>query len=214
MREAQEQGCRSSESRVTRRVLPALTLGILALSGCTLTPRVDSVPDAASQRQAGELSEWQAKGRIAVAGANTGGSGSFTWLQRGMQAQVQMHGPIGIGSLKLTLTDSTIRIETADGQIFEADEAQSELTARLGAYVPARNLRYWLVGVAAPGEHQWSNAADTTTLTQQDWRIDYQRYGVTAGTRLPMKLVAVSGPARVRIVIDRWTLEKLEPLDQ
>jgi outer membrane lipoprotein LolB len=119
-----------------------------------------------------------------------------------------MHGPIGIGSLKLTLTDETIRIETADGQVFEADEAQSELTARLGAFVPARNLRYWLVGVAAPGEHQWSNSTDTATLTQENWRIDYQRYGVTSGTRLPTKLVAVNGPARVRIVVDRWTLDK------
>jgi outer membrane biogenesis lipoprotein LolB len=61
-----------------------------------------------------------------------------------------------------------------------------------------------LVGVAAPGEHQWSSVTDTATLTQQDWRIDYQRYGVTDGVRLPLKLVAVSGPAKVRIVIDRW----------
>jgi outer membrane biogenesis lipoprotein LolB len=85
--------------------------------------------------------------RIAVAGANTGGSGSFTWQQHGTKAQVQMHGPIGIGSLKLTLTDETIRIETADGQIFEADEAQSELTARLGASVSYTTT---CVGVRAP----------------------------------------------------------------
>jgi outer membrane lipoprotein LolB len=173
------------------------------LSGCSLTPRIEPV----TNREPSELTDWQASGRIAVAGANTGGSGSFVWLQHGARAQVQMHGPIGIGSLKLTLTDETIRIETADGQIFEADEAQSELTARLGAYVPARNLRYWLVGIAAPGDHEWSSSAEITTLTQENWRIDYQRYGVTSGTRLPSKLVAVNGPARVRIVIDRWGLD-------
>jgi outer membrane biogenesis lipoprotein LolB len=99
-----------------------------------------------------------------------------------------------------------MRIETADGQVFEADEAQSELTARLGAFVPARNLRYWLVGTAAPGEHQWISGTDTSTLTQQDWHIDYQRFAVTSGTRLPMKLIATSGPAKVRILIDRWNL--------
>lgn len=191
-------------SRLTRHVLAAVTVGMVTLTGCSLTPRIEPV----ANREPSELTNWQASGRIAVAGANTGGSGSFVWQQQGARAQVQMHGPIGIGSLKLTLTDEIIRIETADGQVFEANEAQAELTARLGAYVPARNLRYWLVGVAAPSEHQWSNSADTATLIQENWRIDYQRYGVTSGTRLPTKLVAVNGPARVRIVIDRWALDK------
>jgi outer membrane lipoprotein LolB len=167
-----------------------------------VTPKIADTPS----RDAATLIEWQASGRIAVAGASTGGSGSFTWSQQGAQAQIQMRGPIGIGSLRLTLSDQLMRIETADGQTLEADDAQSELTARLGAQVPARDLRYWLVGLAAPGEHQWSNAADTATLTQQDWRIDYQRFGVTAGVRLPLKLVAVNGPAKVRIVIDRWKI--------
>jgi outer membrane lipoprotein LolB len=204
MRETRDQNWSFFASRATRHVLLVFTVGLATLTGCALTPRVGPV----ANRDASELTDWQASGRIAVAGANAGGSGSFSWQQHGTRAQVQMHGPIGIGSLKLTLTDETIRIETADGQVFEADEAQSELTARLGAFVPARNLRYWLVGVAAPGEHQWSNSADTATLTQENWRIDYQRYGVTSGTRLPTKLVAVNGPARVRIVVDRWTLDK------
>jgi outer membrane lipoprotein LolB len=174
---------------------------LTVLSGCAQAP---SVPTPA--RDVSDLSEWQASGRIAVSGANAGGSGSFTWQQHGASTQVQLRGPIGIGSLRLTLTDTTMRVETADGQVFEADEAQSELTARLGAFVPARNLRYWLVGTAAPGEHQWINGTETATLTQQDWRIDYQRFAVTGGTRLPMKLVAESGPAKVRILIDRWNL--------
>ena len=113
-----------------------------------------------------------------------------------------MRGPVGIGSLRLAVSDQSLRIETADGQTLEADEAQAELTARLGAFVPARDLRYWLIGVAAPGDHQWT--ADATILMQQDWRIEYQRFGVTDGVRLPLKLVAVSGPAKVRILIDRW----------
>jgi outer membrane lipoprotein LolB len=120
---------------------------------------------------------------------------------------VQMRGPVGIGSLRLTLSDQAMRIETADGQTYEAGEAQSELTARLGAYVPAQDLRYWLVGVAAPGDHQWSGT-DTPTLSQNEWRIEYQRYDTMAGVRLPLKLVAVSGPAKVRIVIDRWKVER------
>jgi outer membrane lipoprotein LolB len=201
-REAQEKARISFASRVTRHASRSCAVFVIALSGCTLTPRITEVP----ARNAADLSEWQASGRIAVAGANTGGSGSFTWAQHGAQAKVQMRGPVGIGSLRLTLSDQSMSIETSDGQKFEAEDAQSELAARLGAQVPAQNLRYWLAGVAAPGDHQWTNAADSATLVQQNWRIDYQRYGITSGVRLPTKLVAVSGPAKVRIVIDRWKL--------
>ena len=44
--------------------------------------------------------------------------------------------------------------------------------------VPAGNLRYWMLGVAAPGEHRWheQNEAGVVTLEQDGWRIDYQRY--------------------------------------
>jgi outer membrane lipoprotein LolB len=195
---------RDGQERHRSQIASSAWLTVIALvtfSGCAVAPRV-----AAPTRDASELTHWQASGRIAVAGATTGGSGSFTWVQSGAQAQVQMRGPVGIGGLRLTMSDQSLRIETADGQTFEADEAQAELAARLGAQVPARDLRYWLVGLAAPGEHQWSTAADTATLTQQTWRIDYQRYGVTTGVRLPLKLVAVSGPAKVRIVIDRWKI--------
>jgi outer membrane lipoprotein LolB len=175
-----------------------------ALSGC-VTP-----PLGVATRDASELSEWRAKGRIAVAGPEGGGSGSFSWQQDSARAVVDLRGPIGIGALHLTLSDTELRIATGDGQAFESSAAQDELTARLGASVPTSELRYWLVGVAAPGEHAWSNgsAEGARVLMQRDWRIEYQRYVVAAGYKLPARLVATSGPARVRIVIDDWGFKK------
>ncbi len=194
-------------SGIGLRVWLCLSLLLIAVSGCAIAPRATQTAGQIANRDANDLRDWQAHGRIAVSGASTGGSGSFTWDQRGPDAIVQIRGPVGIGSLRLTLSENGMRVATADGQQFVADDAQAELTARLGATVPAHDLRYWLLGIAAPGEHHWMNTADTSTLTQHDWRIDYQRFGVTAGTRLPMKLVAVSGPAKVRIVIDRWQVK-------
>jgi outer membrane lipoprotein LolB len=172
----------------------------MAISACAYTSRVTEAP----ARDAVELNDWQASGRIAVSGASSGGSGSFTWVQRGNQSKVQMRGPVGIGSLRLMLADQSLQVETSDGQTLSAEAARLELANRLGAEVPTQDLRYWMVGIAAPGEHQWTTGVDTATLVQQDWRIDYQRYGVTSGVRLPLKLVAINGPAKVRILIDRW----------
>ena len=89
-----------------------------------------------------------------------------------------------------------------------SDAAWDELETRLGASVPAGNLRYWMLGLAAPGEHEWHEPGSdgVVTLQQGGWRIDYQRYSTEPGARVPVRMSASNGEARVRIVVDRWQL--------
>jgi len=176
---------------------------LVAISGCIATSRQSESPT----RPADSLQDWQASGRIAVSGPSAGGSGSFTWTQTGGEAAIQIRGPVGIGNLRLYLSDRALRIETSAGQRYVAAAADAELAERLGAQVPTADLRYWLAGVAAPGEHRWTDAGAPSVLLQHEWRVEYQRYGVTSGVRLPMKLIATSGPAKVRIVIDKWVVK-------
>jgi outer membrane lipoprotein LolB len=158
------------------------------------------------------IDRWHARGRIGVSGRDGGGSGSFDWRQQADAASVEIRGPIGIGSVSLKVrgdaTHPDIELQTGDGATLEADAALAELEARLGASLPAGNMRYWLLGLAAPGPHDWrpANEAGEVTLEQQGWTIDYQRYSEEAGAKVPTRLRATSGAARVRIVIDRWRL--------
>jgi outer membrane lipoprotein LolB len=160
----------------------------------------------------GRIERWQAQGRIGVSGPESGGSGSFQWVQRGDRADIQIRGPVGVGSVRMELRGDgprpDLRLETSDGRRLESDAAWRELEARLGAEVPAGQLRYWLLGVAAPGEHQWREGLGegAASLEQSGWRIDYQRYSTEPGVKVPVRLRAASGDARVRIVVDRWRL--------
>jgi outer membrane lipoprotein LolB len=181
---------------------------LLILSGCAgVGTRPAPLPVDLS-----DLDQWQARGRIGVSGPETGGSGSFEWLQRGDRADVQIRGPVGVGSVRLELRGGgpkpDLRLETSDGRSLQSDAAWEELESRLGAHVPAGHLRYWLLGLAAPGEHEWleESAEGAAALEQSGWRIDYQRYSAEPGGRVPVKLRAASGDARVRIVVDRWRL--------
>jgi outer membrane lipoprotein LolB len=193
-----------------RRIAFALMLlSLLALTGCaSLAPsKPVSIPADLNQ-----LERWHARGRLGVSSAEGGGSGSFEWRQRGDHSDVQIRGPVGIGSVRLQVRGAadhpSVRLETSDGQILESDAAWDELEARLGAPMPAGRLRYWMLGLAAPGEHQWreQNSDGVTTLEQDGWRIDYQNYATDPGARVPTRIRASSGDARVRIVVDRWRL--------
>lgn len=202
MKRIADSGWRLARARAALFVAALNILGACA----SVTPR-SPLPEHLST-----LDRWQARGRIGVSGPESGGSGSFDWEQRGDRADVQIRGPVGVGSVRLQLRGSSARpaltLQTSDGQSLESEAAWAELEARLGAYIPAGNLRYWMLGLAAPGEHQWHEpiGAGVTTLEQDGWRIDYQRFSADAGARVPVKLRATSGDARVRIVVDRWRL--------
>jgi outer membrane lipoprotein LolB len=183
----------------------------LLAAGCATTPR-PSGPGTAIPADLKDLDRWQARGRLGISGSESGGSGSFDWRQRGDVSDVEIRGPVGIGGVHLEMRGGggtpDLTLQTSDGRKLESDAAWSELQARLGTDVPAGKLRYWMLGLAAPGEHRWheENENGIVTLEQDGWRIDYQRYTEEPGARVPMRITATSGDARVRIIVDRWQL--------
>lgn len=194
-----------------RRVgICALLLTCLVAAGCATAP--PSQPGSAIPTDLNELDRWQARGRLGVSGPENGGSGSFEWRQVGDRADVEIRGPIGIGGVRLEMSgdgaNPDLTLQTSDGQTLQSDAAWHELQSRLGADVPAGNLRFWMLGLAAPGEHRWheANTEGVIALEQSGWRIEYQKYSDEFGARVPMRMTATNGDARVRIVVDRWQL--------
>lgn len=195
-----------------RRVsICALLLTCLVAAGCATAPR-PSQPGTAIPTDLNELDRWQARGRLGVSGPENGGSGSFEWRQAGDRSDVDIRGPVGIGGVRLEMrgdgANPDLTLQTSDGQTLQSDAAWHELQTRLGADVPAGNLRFWMLGLAAPGEHRWheANAEGVIALEQAGWRIEYQKYSDEFGARVPMRMTATNGAARVRIVVDRWQL--------
>lgn len=194
-----------------QRQLSLLCLAAVCVlgAGCASVPRQ---PGAPLDIDLAQLDAWQARGRIGVSGPETGGSGSFDWQQRDDRTDLQIRGPVGVGSVRLQLqgdpASPSLKLETGDGRALESTDAWNELEARLGAPVPAGSLRFWILGLAAPGAHQWREPTSdgVTTLEQGGWRIDYQRFSTEPGARVPVRMSASNGTARVRIVVDRWRL--------
>ena len=176
----------------------------LALAGCAAPPRA---PEGATSPDPAVLSRWTASGRMAIAAGNDGGSASFDWAQDGTTSRLDLRGPLGSGAMRLVVTPEALSLVDGSGRVLDTDLASADLRVRLGAELPWEQLRYWLLGLPAPGVEATvrdQNQAPWRIIEQAGWRLAYDSFLVVAGLNLPRRLSAEQGEVRVRVVIDEW----------
>jgi outer membrane lipoprotein LolB len=176
----------------------------LALAGCAAPPRA---PEGGTRPDPAILNQWSASGRMAVAAGNDGGSGSFDWAQDGTTSRLDLRGPLGAGAVRLVVTPQTLSLADGSGRVLDADVARADLQARLGADLPWDHLRYWLIGLPAPGVEATVRDQDAPpwrVIEQAGWRLAYDSFEVVAGLSLPRRLTAEREAVRVRVIVDAW----------
>ena len=183
----------------------------LAVSGCASVPPTDTATGA-STRDPAELSQWVAKGRIALAAQGEGGSGSFVWQQRSERTELAFRGPLGAGGVQIVTDGDLVELTDAEGRALDGTAARAALRQRLGIELPLADMRYWMLGLPAPE----TPGAGVTRLAagegegagfrQRDWEVRYPEFKPVSGWSLPARLNATSGGVRVRIVVDDWQL--------
>lgn len=198
----------------------------LLLGACGSLPRHPLNTDFAQRNWAIRLSNIAAvqsfalQGRLAESGL-TGARGNIDWSQSGERFDVHVSGPLGVGALALTGDPRSVEIRTKDG-VFVTGSPESFMQQRLGWSLPLMPLRYWVLGVPAPGRFDApdpTESADGTprprlllddagraqTIRQFGWQVDYEDYQTVGPLSLPKKLTLASGSRSFRIVIDQWS---------
>ena len=183
--------------------LVTLALAALALAGCAAAPTraPDTLPDP------GMLSSWAASGRIALALGEEGGSGSFSWVQGGESATLTIRGPLGAGGLRIESNGRDLRVIQSDGRVLESAAARTLLNQRFGQDFPLGSLRYWMLGVPAPGTDASVSTHDDAPvriIEQSGWRVGYDEFQAVQGLWLPARLTASAVGARLKLVVSEW----------
>lgn len=173
-------------------------------SACVSQP--ERIVGTSTAHSVNELTRWQASGRIGISTPERSGSGGFIWQQDQRNSQIQLRGPVGTGSLSVLIEEgSLLRLLASDGTAYDAEIAVQQLQDQLGADLPVAQLRFWLMGIAAPGDHQWHDA-DKNELEQAGWQISYQQWTQRHDLRLPIKLVLMRDEVRIVLVVQTWSL--------
>jgi outer membrane lipoprotein LolB len=188
-----------------RTLVAGLSAAVLAVA-CATAPVAP--PGAGRPADPEALSQWTAKGRIALTAQGEGGNGSFVWQQRSERTELAVRGPLGAGGLSIVTDGQSLEVDDGSGQPVDGEAARAALEARLGTRLPLDELRYWLLGLPAPERAGLVQQATGPVpgFTQAGWVVSYDGFRAAGPWSLPARLTATTANARVRIVVDDWIL--------
>jgi len=189
-------------------------MAVLLLSaGCrTLPPSAEVGPGAGApwpeQRAALEkLDRYGLSGRVAVAAQGQGFSASLRYQRQSQSSNLALDGPLGIGGLRVELEGEGIAIATSRGEKLDGQAARDELERRLGFQLPLTELRWWLLGLPAPGEvsiNQDAGNGEIRDFTQNGWHVSINSRAPGLGFALPQRLTAEREGARLKLLVENW----------
>jgi len=193
---------------VIRRAAACVIL--LLGAGCaSLPPAGDPGGWPARRLELQSLPSWTLDGRVAVATRSEGFSGGLAWRQHGAQAEIELRGPLGGTALAIRVDGATFSVTDGSGESVAGDAARELVANEIGAALPVLELRYWLVGVPAPGlPYRETIGIDgrLAGLAQAGWQMRYQRYDVVGEMVLPARMEMESGDVRLRVAVANWRL--------
>jgi len=209
------------------RALALPVVAALLLAGCiTAPPRapvaVDPVAAGQADAQRAALPAWDLAGRVAISGPGRGGSGRLDWEQRGDRYDLTLSAPITRQGWRLSGDAGSARLEGIEGGPREGADVEALLYEATGWEIPVRALVDWVRGVAAPETlHGPARVAHgegdvPARIDQAGWTIEYDAW-FEAGIgqpALPRRIEATRADARVRLVVDAWTVLPGEPRAQ
>jgi len=185
------------------RVVAAVAM--LALAGCASVPPAPVQADWTARRaQLAGLDDWRMTGRVAVIVDDRGASASIDWRQRGAASDVAVSGPLGVGALRVELDGQQgLRMEDSRGAHLEGQAARDLLAQKLGTEVPLRSLRYWLLGIPAPGQPVRLAEADGG-FVQDGWSVGIGALQADGALQLPVRLTLERDGVRLKVAADHW----------
>lgn len=188
-----------------------LLLSLIALTAACAGPGSVALPELtdweARQAILADVDEWEFAGRIGVSAGDAGFNGQLRWRQDGVVFRARINGPLGIGTMFVNGDNRELTLTDRNGDVTELQDAEVQLRQMYGWTIPVTSLRFWALGIpdpASPAETEFGEDGQLRTLRQQNWLVDFTKYGEGGGQMLPRRLSAVNDDVKVRLVIDNW----------
>ena len=164
----------------------------------------DSTWQLRHQQLAG-LNYWHIDGRIGVKTRDDGGTISLRWTQDGSNYEIRLFGAFGKGIAVLKGDADSATLETAEGEILEADDAETLFAHQFGWWIPVKSLQQWVLGL--PGdvdEYRLDEQARLESLRHGPWELQVLAYTQPDKLELPKRIKLQTADLSLRLAVDGW----------
>ncbi|TVQ72111.1 MAG: outer membrane lipoprotein LolB [Chromatiaceae bacterium] len=194
--------------------LITICLAAALLAACAVRPPepVEDVERTWQQRLEvlSARDDWVLAGRVAVAVDEERWNANLRWRQDGEAYDIQIYGPFGRHAARLRGDASGVTLTDSEGRDHHARDADQLVYDTLGWRLPVNGLRYWVLGIPAPGGSLEAYALDPAgrpeQLAQSGWTVRYQRYSDESRPPLPDRMTLEFDDIRVRVLMDDWQM--------
>lgn len=188
--------------------MKSLCWGMLALlAGCT-TLRPVSAPLTAPTPPLAQafIPSFEINGRLSVRHDKEGFSGNLRWRHVFGEDEFVVQTPLGQGVARVTQNAQGASLQTADGQVLYARDAESLTLQALGFRLPLAGLPRWVQAQAVSDAALLRHNDDGTVggLSEQGWEIEYLSYQSVQDATLPSRLSMQNPELKLRLIIDDW----------
>lgn len=198
----------------TMRLVILLMLLLTMAPGCSLLSPYIKAVDVSQIESVRDISKWQARGKMMIAGNGEKVSGYFYWQQNGDSFSFSLNTLIGINLFEINVDEAGTTL-TVDGKTHKDDSAEN-LVARLTGYdLPISQLRWWVLGETATnkplnnprGASAKSKQPIVVPYGKQNWTIRYQSWQPVNQFSLPKSMDVRSTNNRIKLSINQWLIE-------
>jgi outer membrane lipoprotein LolB len=199
------------------RALAPLLGAALLLTGCVHTPTVDDGLGAEERNdRLAAIADWNLSGQLIVDTGERRDRVRISWEQRGESLRLTIRGAVvGAGSIRVT-GDAAGYVIEGRGETRVLTDPEADLSRELGWPwpLPVMSLESWLRGVpdaAFPAREDRGPAGVLASLTQRDWRIDYDEYQLADGLLVPAAMTLTHDRLELRLAGIRFEPAAAEP---
>lgn len=196
--------------------LPALVTASLLLASCSTAPTREAASIDWQTRQAtySTLDNWQLRARLGLRSDRRSGSVTLLWEERPQQRDIRLLNPMGGGLVSLQQDANGARLEDNKRSSWQAATASAAIYQATGWRIPIEQLRWWLLGVVAPGsddDYTLDGQQRLASVRSENWRLTIDEYRLFGSLELPSRITVQSTLEssnerlmQARIIVKSW----------
>jgi outer membrane lipoprotein LolB len=184
---------------------PLAALLSLVLAACAALPREERPvvdPEA--------IDTFRLDGRINLQVEKQAFPGRVRWRHSPSADELWFYSPVGAAVARLKQDGSGALLVTSEGREYRAADLQQLAFDVLGWDLPIEGLPFWVRGLMWPGirvdREERDDQRRVARLEQAGWQVTYLGWAPAGVSGLPSKLDLQGSRLRMRLVVERWSV--------